>query len=91
MRREKQVGSSNEVAIRIFAADADIALVRSVDFAELCIVSSVEAVAAEGEPRVEAVASAHARCARCWRHLPDVSVETQLCGRCDDVVLEHEA
>jgi isoleucyl-tRNA synthetase len=89
MRREKQVGSSNEVAIRIFAAEADAALIRSVDFAELCIVSSVEAFVAEGEPRVEAVASTHARCARCWRHLPDVSDETQLCGRCDDVVLEH--
>jgi isoleucyl-tRNA synthetase len=91
MRREKQVGSSNEVAVRIFAPDADVALVRSVDFAELCIVSSVEAVSAEGEPRVEAIASTHARCARCWRYLPDVSDETQLCGRCDDVVLEHEA
>jgi isoleucyl-tRNA synthetase len=89
MRREKQVGSSNEVAIRIFAPEADAALIRSVDFAELCIVSSVETAAAEGEPRVEAIASAHARCARCWRHLPDVSDETQLCGRCDDVVLEH--
>jgi isoleucyl-tRNA synthetase len=89
MRREKQVGSSNEVAIRIFASEADAALIRSVDFAELCIVSSVEAIAAEGDPRVEAFASTHARCARCWRHLPDVSAETQLCGRCDDVVLEH--
>ncbi|MFN7397744.1 MAG: isoleucine--tRNA ligase [Sandaracinobacter sp.] len=89
MRREKQVGSSNEVAIRLFAPDADASLVRSVDFAELCIVSSADAVAAEGEPRVEAVGSTHARCARCWRHLPDVSAETQLCGRCDDVVLEH--
>lgn len=91
MRRDKQVGSSNEVAVRIFAPDADAALVRSVDFAELCIVSSVDAVAAEGEPRVEAIASTHARCARCWRYLPDVSDETQLCGRCDEVVLEHDA
>ncbi len=89
MRREKQVGSSNEVAVRLFAPEADVALVRSVDFAELCIVSSVDAVVAEGDPRVEAEPSTHARCARCWRHLPDVSAETQLCGRCDDVVLEH--
>jgi isoleucyl-tRNA synthetase len=89
MRRDKQVGSSNEVAIRLFAPEADAALIRAVDFAELCIVSSVDAVAAEAEPRVEVVASTHARCARCWRHLPDVSAETQLCGRCDDVVLEH--
>jgi isoleucyl-tRNA synthetase len=91
MRREKQVGSSNEVAVRLSAPAADAGLVNSVDFAELCIVSSVEAVAADGDPSVEALPSTHARCARCWRHLPDVSAETQLCGRCDDVVLEHEA
>jgi isoleucyl-tRNA synthetase len=89
MRREKQVGSSNEVAVRILAPAADVTLLGTTDFAEICIVSSVEAVAADGEPTVQAVPATHARCARCWRHLPDVSAETQLCGRCDDVVLEH--
>lgn len=89
MRREKQVGSSNEVAIRIHAPAADVMLLGTTDFAELCIVSSVEAVAANCEPLVQAVPTAHARCARCWRHLPDVSAETRLCSRCEDVVPEH--
>jgi isoleucyl-tRNA synthetase len=89
MRREKQVGSSNEVAVRILAPAADVTLLGTTDFAEICIVSSVDAVAADSEPTVQAVPAAHARCARCWRHLPDVADETQLCSRCDDVVLEH--
>jgi isoleucyl-tRNA synthetase len=87
MRREKQVGSSNEVRLLLELPDAaDRALVTSVDFAELCIVSAIEVAAGEGQPILRAAASELARCARCWRHLPDVSPETQLCDRCDSVV-----
>jgi isoleucyl-tRNA synthetase len=32
------------------------------------------------------VKSTDPKCARCWRHLPDVAEDTQLCGRCDTVV-----
>jgi isoleucyl-tRNA synthetase len=88
MRREKQVGSSNEVAVRLRLGADDAALVQAVDFAELCIVARVEVVPGGAEPVVEAAPSDDARCARCWRHLPDVSAETALCGRCDEVVLE---
>jgi isoleucyl-tRNA synthetase len=90
MRREKVVGSSNEVAVTIHAPAEDKALIDSVNFAELCIVSSVDAILADGAPRVEAAASDAARCARCWRHLPDVAAETDLCGRCDEVVAEMD-
>jgi isoleucyl-tRNA synthetase len=31
-----------------------------------------------------------AKCARCWRLLPDVAEESQLCGRCDTVVQKAE-
>jgi isoleucyl-tRNA synthetase len=90
MRREKVVGSSNEVAVTIHTPAADKALVDSLNFAELCIVSSVDVLVAEGEARVAAAASDKARCARCWRHLPDVSADTDLCGRCDEVVAEMD-
>jgi isoleucyl-tRNA synthetase len=90
MRRDKVVGSSNEVAVRLFVPAADLDLLAAVDFAELCIVSSATAEAAEGEPRVEAVPATHARCARCWRHLPDVAPATALCARCTDAVAAHE-
>jgi isoleucyl-tRNA synthetase len=32
------------------------------------------------------VSTGNPKCARCWRHLPDVKPETELCGRCDTVV-----
>jgi len=88
MRRDKIVGASAEVAVRLhLPGEADRALVAAVDFAELCIVASVEVVASEGdEPFVEAAPSTHPRCARCWRHLPDVDARTGLCSRCDDAV-----
>jgi isoleucyl-tRNA synthetase len=28
----------------------------------------------------------HHKCGRCWRHLPEVAEDGDLCGRCDDVV-----
>ena len=78
------------MAVTIHAPAEDKALIDSVNFAELCIVSSVDVLVADGAPRVEAAASDAARCARCWRHLPDVAAETDLCGRCDEVVAEMD-
>lgn len=88
MRRDKQVGASAEVAVRLVLPDpADRSLVASVDFAELGIVASVEVVPGSGAaPVAEAAPSAAPRCARCWRHLPDVDPESGLCGRCADAV-----
>jgi isoleucyl-tRNA synthetase len=103
MRREKQVGSSNEVAVElgVYFADEPALAVDPEQLAELFIVSSVTLQLLDQSSlgvrpptngaHVLVQPSAYARCARCWRHLPDVSEETQLCSRCDDVVLEHEA
>ncbi|MBS3962734.1 MAG: isoleucine--tRNA ligase, partial [Sandarakinorhabdus sp.] len=87
MRREKLIGSSNEVNLVLELGNADdVELVRSVDFAELLIVSNVQAVMAGDDATVRATVSTDARCARCWRHVPDVSADTALCSRCDEVV-----
>jgi len=32
------------------------------------------------------VKTSNHKCGRCWRHLPDVSEEGALCGRCEDVL-----
>ena len=88
-RRDKLIGSSLEARLILSAAHADAALIASVDFAELCIVSDVtldidpalETGALVSVEKVEAE-----KCARCWRHLPDVAESTGLCGRCDTVV-----
>jgi isoleucyl-tRNA synthetase len=88
-RRDKLIGSSLEARLTLAAAHADAALIASVDFAELCIVSDV---VFDIDPALEAGAIVSVekidaeKCARCWRHLPDVNEETGLCGRCDAVV-----
>ena len=88
-RRDKLIGSSLEARLVIAANHADAALIASVDFAELAIVSGVEVSideSLEAGARVATVASEDPRCERCWRHLPDVAEETGLCGRCDVAV-----
>ena len=35
--------------------------------------------------------TAHHKCGRCWRLLPDVAEEAALCGRCDDTVARLDA
>jgi isoleucyl-tRNA synthetase len=35
--------------------------------------------------------TSHHKCGRCWRHLPDVSEDGALCGRCDGVVAAETA
>jgi isoleucyl-tRNA synthetase len=88
-RRDKLIGSSLEARLTLTAAHADAALIASVDFAELCIVSDV---VFDIDPALEAGAIVNVekidaeKCARCWRHLPDVNEETGLCGRCNAVV-----
>jgi len=75
LRREKIVGSSLEAAVTV-ASDADPALL-----AELFIVSSVK----RGDGLSVAKTSNH-KCGRCWRLLPEVGEDGDLCARCEDVV-----
>lgn len=75
LRREKIVGSSLEAAVTV-ASDADPALL-----AELFIVSSVK----RGDGLSVAKTSNH-KCGRCWRLLPEVEEDGDLCARCEDVV-----
>ncbi len=88
-RRDKLIGSSLEARLVIAAAHADAALIASIDFAELCIVSDVvldidSALEAGALVTVEKIEAE--KCARCWRHLPDVAEATGLCGRCDGAI-----
>ena len=96
-RAAKAIGASLEAAPIVHVADdALLALLRSVDFAELCITSGLEltgAPAPEGAFRladVSGVAVVFARAqgakfARCWQILPDVGTHSQpaTCARCD--------
>jgi isoleucyl-tRNA synthetase len=80
LRRDKIVGSSLETVVTVADLETDI------DLAELFIVSEVRKAAALGVEK-----TTHAKCDRCWRHLPDVGTHADhpmLCTRCHDVVTE---
>ena len=84
LRREKIVGSSlaAEVTVPASAPEGDLA--------ELFITAKV--ARGQGDDVTVTPSSDH-KCGRCWRHLPEVSEDGDLCDRCDDVVsaLETEA
>jgi isoleucyl-tRNA synthetase len=76
LRREKVIGSSLEAAVTVPEL-----LAAPEELAELFIVSSVklgEAVAVEKTD--------NHKCARCWRYLPEVKSDGDLCARCEDVL-----
>jgi isoleucyl-tRNA synthetase len=76
LRREKTVRSSLEAEVTVpelpLSAEA---------LAETFIVAKVEA----GDEVVVTRTDYH-KCGRCWRHLPEVAVDGDLCARCEDVV-----
>ncbi|UAK24891.1 isoleucine--tRNA ligase [Sphingomonas nostoxanthinifaciens] len=92
LRRDKVVGSSLEVDVTALAYDqADLDLLRSVDFAEIAITAPVKVSAgdvpiAEDVVRFEVAKTDYEKCGRCWRHLPEVTEDGALCARCTEVV-----
>jgi isoleucyl-tRNA synthetase len=74
LRREKVIGSSLE-AEYIYPGDPG-----DVDMAEILIVAAVH----RGPTEVRKTENHN--CGRCWRHLPEVSEDGALCGRCETVV-----
>ena len=99
-RRDKRIGSSLEAAPQVFVSAADAEALAGLDLAELAIVSDLELVVAEPPEGAFTIAevpgvgvvprrAAGAKCARCWRVLPEVGVQPQapdLCRRCSDAV-----
>ena len=75
LRRDKVIGSSLEAEVTI-PGDADPALL-----AELFIVSSVK----HGDA-LSVAKTGNLKCGRCWRLLPEVGQDGDLCARCEEVV-----
>ncbi|WP_037499601.1 isoleucine--tRNA ligase [Sphingomonas jaspsi] len=75
LRRDKVIGSSLEAEVTLpLDGDADL-------LAELFIVSSVK----QGDTLAVAKTDKH-KCGRCWRLLPEVTEDGDLCNRCESVV-----
>jgi isoleucyl-tRNA synthetase len=79
LRREKVIGSSLEAEV---CAPVETG---ALDWAELFISGPVT----QGE--WEVTKTTHQKCGRCWRHLPEVTEDGALCGRCETAVAELDA
>jgi len=85
-RRDKSIGSSLEASVEFWTPSVDdLNDLSSVDFSELCIVSDFS-LSREEEMRIHVSVTEKEKCGRCWRHLPEVKEEGDLCNRCDTVV-----
>jgi isoleucyl-tRNA synthetase len=107
LRRDKTVGSSLEANVILSADYEIERLLAEVDMAEVAICASVTALDhealeltypdlllrrfAQSGTHIGVTRTAHHKCGRCWRHLPEVTEDGALCSRCDQVVAGMDA
>ena len=87
-RRDKEIGSSLEAKVAIGLPDGRAPNVTSAELAELLIVSEAEIDTVAHGPVAVVHRSDYHKCGRCWRLLPEVVEDGDLCGRCTEVVGE---
>ena len=85
-RRDKEVKSSLEVEVVIPSQSIPAKTLSGADLADAFIVASVTA----GED-VSVTRTNNHKCGRCWRHLPEVDEDGDLCARCEAVIAEVAA
>ncbi|MFC4294034.1 isoleucine--tRNA ligase [Novosphingobium tardum] len=86
LRREKVLGSGLEAAVTV--PDGAVPDVAVADLAELFISASVARAQGAG---VTVTRTTDHKCGRCWRLLPEVSEDGDMCDRCEDVVASMDA
>ncbi|WP_394730191.1 isoleucine--tRNA ligase [Altererythrobacter sp. GH1-8] len=82
LRREKVIRSSNEAEV-VVPESAVPEGFSDADLAELFITASVTRSDTDS---VTVTKSTNHKCGRCWRLLPEVAEDGDLCARCDEVV-----
>ena len=102
LRRQKSIGASLEAVIDIYRPGGMPPRFNGIDLAEVFIVSEVfwhdaspptgaypfmryDGASFEGIGFTVRVTTNH-KCGRCWRHLPEVVEDGDLCKRCEEVV-----
>ncbi|MDB5700010.1 MAG: isoleucine-tRNA ligase [Sphingomonadales bacterium] len=90
LRREKIVGSSLEANVQLYIDESERTSIDLPEFAETCIVSKVfwSAITYNQDQVSSVVKNTEQKCGRCWRHLPEVVEDGDLCDRCTEVVGE---
>ncbi|PXA84616.1 isoleucine--tRNA ligase [Nostoc sp. 3335mG] len=82
MRKAKELGSSLQAKVAIGSPERPAATPS--ELAELFIVSDVQLETTDSTQVVVHVTDWH-KCGRCWRHLPEVKEDGDLCDRCEQV------
>jgi isoleucyl-tRNA synthetase len=86
-RRDKEIGSSLEAKVVIGLPDGrDRPNLTSDELAELLIVSDATIDTVAHGPVAVVHRTERHKCGRCWRYLPEVVEDGDLCARCEDVV-----
>ncbi len=91
LRREKIIRSSLEAMVHIDVGSYDdLALISGVDLTELCIVADVALTKSQPDLSnlgiITIEPTTHHKCGRCWRHLPEVTEDGNLCDRCSEML-----
>jgi isoleucyl-tRNA synthetase len=89
-RRDKTIGSSLAAEVNFNLQDLHGLDLSNVDLAELLIVSAVTGThyrdAEDSDGYLNVTKTTNYKCGRCWRHLPEVTQDGALCGRCEKVL-----
>ncbi|MBA2932780.1 isoleucine--tRNA ligase [Sphingomonas sp. CGMCC 1.13654] len=83
MRKAKELGSSLQARVAIGSPERPAATPS--ELSELFIVSDVQLETTDSTQVVVHVTDWH-KCGRCWRHLPEVKEDGDLCDRCEAAV-----
>ncbi|WP_137753460.1 isoleucine--tRNA ligase [Sphingopyxis sp. L1A2A] len=84
LRRDKQVRSSLEAEITMSDLDVILQDLDRNHLAETFISGTVHLV--PGHEGITITPTTDHKCGRCWRHLPEVTEDGNLCNRCDTVL-----
>ncbi|MEP7077685.1 MAG: isoleucine--tRNA ligase [Chthoniobacterales bacterium] len=87
-RQEKVIGNSLEAAVVLRCDRAEFGAIAETELEEFFILSDLT-IENASEASATVKKTAHAKCARCWRHRPTVGqsdASPELCDRCTEVV-----
>jgi isoleucyl-tRNA synthetase len=83
-RRDKTIGSSLEAEVTMSDLETILRDLEPDRLAEVFISATVNLV--PGHQGISVTKTSNLKCSRCWRHLPEVAGDGDLCARCADVV-----
>ncbi len=88
-RTNKTLGSSLQAHVNLEIPEAlKENFSQNVDFAEVCIVSSMKIYFSKNETNVIISLASGEKCSRCWKIVEDINTQG-ICGRCENAVLSY--